>query len=246
MIRFVNITEKAFLSEYKKLYRFISLERLLETLNDNQLTFINPAKWDDPYEKAFLNAKYYLKGKPMTLPITDKLYCLCWTGTSSSEAYWKGYSAFNDSVRISVLTENLLDALSSIKDFNVWIGKVKYVKTNEILEAKSKKNKTMILSLFTPRIAEQHIKLVLLKRLAFQYEDEIRIILTPKIGYSNPDKNFFKLGIEPVDLFDGYMLHPKFGKHTTTMLKSYFKDHFKVTLKKSNLYNTVNFKISIP
>ena len=102
MIRFVNITENAFLSNYKKLYRFISLERLLEIFNDNELTFINPAKWDDPYEKAFLNAKYFVKGKKMTLPLTDNLHCLCWTGTSSSEAYWKSYSLFNDSVRVAV------------------------------------------------------------------------------------------------------------------------------------------------
>lgn len=246
MIRFVNITKEQFLDNYPRLYRFIPLERFIEIFENNTITFVNPIKWPDPYEKAFITAKYFLKGKKFELPILNKVYCLCWSGTSSSEAFWKGYSTQNDAVRITISANNLLNLLSGLDDVNVYIGKVKYKKTDEIRELKGKENKKFIISLLTPHIGQQHIELILLKRLAFKYENEIRIILTPKIGYNQDDKDYYDVVINPKELFDSFLLHPKFGHQTTNFLEESFFHKYDIKLKKSNLYQEVKWKINVP
>ena len=91
MIQFVNMTEAEFLKK-KLVYKHMSLENALRTLETQSLWFANPENWKDPFEKRFLNAKYISKGKEVAFNWKNRLFCTCVTQTISSEAFWHTYS----------------------------------------------------------------------------------------------------------------------------------------------------------
>ncbi len=223
-----------FVSETTNLYRFISLESLLKILSGKTIRFSNPTEWDDPFEKHFLNAEFKIGKKNYTLPLRDRAYCLCFTGTYSSEAYWYTYIRNNDGVRISVQSEALIKYLQDQLLNNraietIYIGKVKYEFQKNI---DAHKKELGLLpgfkdSILNNEIIEEQVKLLLFKRNAFAYENERRIIIVKKSDVMTR-KSFIDLKIDPLELFQNttIVLDHRLGSftadHFITFLKKYF------------------------
>lgn len=91
------------------------------------------------------------------------------------------------------------------------------------------------------------IRLLLLKRIAFQYENEVRILIVK--GVKTQEKGIkIPFGtIMPNELIDRITIDPSVGAHTEKMLKELFKKTYNFTkVYKSQLYTmSPNTKIEL-
>lgn len=229
MINFVNITEEEFLKS-KVLYKHMSLENALRTLNDKYLWFANPSTWKDPFEKRFLEAKYIKKGKEVDFNWKGKVFCTCLTQTQTSEAYWNVYKQGNIGIEFKIYRKKLLEELTKYDGtYKIFIGRAEYLKSSDIkkelrsipfnpaIEADVKLNSDIFAS-----------RLFLLKRVAFAYEDEIRIIVVKK-NATKEDGIKIHYDCDNTDLIHQILLDPNLGENTSAMLKKVFADEYGFT-----------------
>ena len=111
-----------------RLYKYMSLDRFIKSIDENELVFVSPELWNDPCELKFYETDFsYFKFKK------PKLFCMCMTNEKNENqaAAWKMYSnSFTcDCVRITFDVNKLLKILNSyaqISDKEIYIGKVIY------------------------------------------------------------------------------------------------------------------------
>jgi len=234
-IHFVNLTRETFLKDYKRVYRFTTLDRFIEVLKTEKFAFVNPTKWADPFEKFFLERDFLINNEKFKLPIKDKLFALCVSGTNSSEAYWKVYAPKEDGIRLTFDTEKFLtNFLEKITDADVYIGKVNYQITREFYKISFDKN-GLIDEILNNKIGDQQIKLLLKKRNSFLYEDEVRIMVIPH--KKNKERSVFHTPTDIINYTDDYTLDPRLGKNHVKVLREYFQRDFGFKVSHSRLYS---------
>lgn len=233
-VEFVEISRTEFINKYKHLYRFTTVERLKQTLTKSIFSFRNPSDWNDPFEKFYLERVFLIDGKRVNLPAKGKIFAVCLSGTSSSEAYWKVYAPKEDGVRITFDTEKFLtEFLDKVTDATIFIGEIKYQITREFHKI-SFDTKKLINEISSNKIGEQQIRLMLKKRKAFYYENEVRIIVVPnKIP---TDKKAFKTSVKLQSFSKKMTLDPRLENDEAKKLKNYFKDEYLFKVFHSNLY----------
>jgi hypothetical protein len=238
-ITFLNISKQTFLKKQPFLFRFSTIERTLELLNENVIVFRNPEQWNDPFEKLFITATFRINNNVYSSPLKERIYCTCFTGTNNSEAFWNTYTPNRDGIRIKMNTEVLLKHLESIEGLSVYIGKVNYKFTDQIKFDRWEKEKDAIIN-GIPN--ETFVKLMLQKRKAFKYEDEYRIILISERKLADQD---IRIGIERKGLVSTLLLHPLTGKYTNDVLKKYLKANFSVKVSQSILYQPKSIEFTL-
>ncbi|OWW26744.1 hypothetical protein B4Q04_03410 [Zobellia sp. OII3] len=227
-----NKAELEFFQSGKYVYRFLPLERLLETLHNKQLTFVSPTKWNDPFDN-FLFRQNGISNDSFL----NRLYVMCFTHNPHSQAYWKTYSPNEHCVRLRLRKDVLIQVIQSIPE-KVWLGKMKYEYETKLVE-KLKGTKGLNASLKKQDPDEVFLKTFHLKRMPFKYEEESRIsILTTK---ANP-KGLRKISFDPKQLISQMYLDPRMGDHEVKAWKEYFKQ-FKIPVQRSLLFK--NKKITI-
>lgn len=219
-VHFVNTTRDEFLS-HKLIFKYMSLENGLCTMKNHQLWFANPTIWSDPFEKRFIEAQYKVGAASRKFTWKDRVYCACFTNVASNEAAWKVYTDKSLGVEFAVNREELINALDAYSannpHHNIYIGKVEYMQTKNIRKADVNNipfNPTPAGGYTT---AEFKARLLMLKRMAFSYENEIRIIIvrpdiSKVVGIQVPfaDSNL---------MFKSITLDPNMGELTTEVLK---------------------------
>lgn len=223
MLHFVNITENEFLNSML-LYKHMPLENALRTLKNKSLWFANPATWQDPFEKRFMEAKYIKEGVEKTFNWPGRMFCTCMTQTQSSEAFWNAYSRGEIVIELRINREKLLEELKKKSSkYEIFIGKVEYMKTSDIKKTELKNipfNPPLKVSLNTPEFAA---RLFMLKRIAFQYEDEIRIILIKK-NKTQEEGIGLEYTCDNTELISSIVLDPRLGDNTADVLSKYFTE----------------------
>ena len=232
-VEFVDISRTKFLEDYRRLYRFVTLERFLEQLESKKLTCVNPAHWNDPFERFFLDREYLIENKKVKLPVKDRIFCMCMSGTLSSEAYWKVYAPKDNGLRLTITTNELIDSLDQIPNCDVFIGKANYQTTKEFYKISFDKE-ALIDEIEEHRIGEQQIKLLLKKRKAFLYEDEVRILVSPRRKLK--ETKFFKIDVDLQLVTSEYLIDPRMEKHQVRLLKESLLNKFNLKAWHSNLY----------
>ena len=178
----------SFPKDKSTVFKYMPLNRFVNSVKSNKLVFVSPESWYDPFEQLYHGIDCSSRGY-----ITEDIACMCVSEKSSTneDASWRVYSESNDkAVRISIEQTVLLDLLEeyALKNgFEVYIGKVNYS-----FEKRDIKNLHIIStpnhSVYFPNkmTREHYLSLMLLKRKAFQYENEVRIFLVKdKITFSN-------------------------------------------------------------
>ena len=222
-IHYLNITEDDFLNDKRPLFKHMSLENALKTLNDNELWFSNPTKWNDPFESRFIKAKYKNKtGKTISHPWLNTVFCMCLTQIAASEAHWTPYSQNQIGIEFVIDRKALVVFLEShLTDYDIYIGKAEYMRTCEIKGALdkipfAKPVPTMLTDKWWAR-------LLLLKRNAFNYEDEIRIILVSK-KQVDEDGILLNYNCDCTDLIHSIILDPNLQINTENLLRGVFEN----------------------
>lgn len=243
-INFVNITESDFLSK-KVLHKYMPLESALATINGQYMWFANPVVWKDPFEKRFIEAKYGVKEE--SFPLNGRVFCACLTQTQASEAHWNTYLNGQIGISFSIKRERLLEVLNNLSDCEVYVGTVSYLRTSDIKKKLSDISCLQTISSLRLNNRDLQIKLLLLKRIAFQYENEIRILIVK--GNKTQEKGIkIPFGkISSNKLIDRITIDPSVGVQTEKMLKDLFKKTYNFKkVYKSQIYTMLsNTKIDL-
>lgn len=239
-IEYVNIEESEFLLT-KLIHKFLPIENALNILNNKYFWFANPMQWKDPFEKRFIEGMYEEK----SFPWKDRVFCTCFTGTSTSEAFWNTYLNGEIGVQLKIKRGALLQVIKEYAakhpNYTVFIGKIEYKYTNDIT-----KNLSSIP--FEPELSNKNInsqyfraRLLLLKRKAYEFEDEYRIIVVK-------DKNTKEEGIkvsytvENDSLIEGITLDPHLKPNMVSFLKNAIKQQYGSQIEVCHSYLYKEFK----
>ncbi len=241
MINYINTTEAEFLSK-KLLYKYMPLEFALTCVKERYLWLCNPVIWKDPFEKRFIEAKYKTGTRFIEFPIKGQVFCTCMTQTQTSEAHWNVYSREQIGISFKFKREKLLESLKNhTTDYDIYIGSVNYLKTHDLKRKKlSEIGPIKAITPFSLSNRDIQTQLLLLKRIAFKYEDEIRILAIKK---NKTKEQGIKLSysIKPNELIDTITIDPSAGDHTVNMLKELFKNEYGFDkVYKSQLYSMSN------
>jgi hypothetical protein len=242
---FLNLTEK---QKDEPIFRIISINRLFQLFETRNNVLVKPNKWEDPFETFISKSITKLKfehEKGNTVGIKDDLYGQCWTRTRESDAMWRIYSPNKNGVRISTTPRKLLNSLaltigSAKKHYSSYIGKVNYLSTSELKEYVNKNVDRWVYFDFDGRGLASSL---LFKRIAFEHENEVRLIYNSKFkGYK--DSEIFSYRINPLELIDDIIFDPRieyaeFKRHKKNLIQF----RFEKKIVKSMLYHIPDFKI---
>ena len=215
-------TEDLFINENNKksIFRYIRLKNV----ESNKLWFANPAEWQDPFEKLFINSTYKIDNKKLGYVYKNRIYCMCITTTKYNEAAWKVYGS---EVQFRISKINLLEILrQNTNKYDIYIGKVEYRSATDL-----KKTSPLTLLKLTKedfKSPKAWIHLLLQKRNDFYYENEIRIIIIEK----NQGADNFKKGvnidynIEFTELFPNVIISPNLNAEEHENTKQELLDKF--------------------
>lgn len=223
-IVFLNISKEEFLANKKPLHKHMSLENALNVLNLRSIWFANPTIWKDPFEKQFVTAKYIKDKIEYDFPWKERVFCACFTETATSEAFWVPYSQQQIGIEFKINRKELINQLEKHSHvYDIYVGKVEYMMTKSITGS--------IYSIpFTKPLPTKEsnlwwARLLLLKRNAYKYEDEVRIILVKKQS-TVKDGIPLKFDCSPTTLIESVVLDPNIGKFTEQLLKDIFINKF--------------------
>lgn len=237
-----------FITTGKVVNKFLPLERALNLLNSQKLWFANPREWPDPFERRFIDASYTGGTK---FAWKDRVYCSCFTNNATSEASWNAYSKGDICIKFVLDRQELLNVLDNYLATNVhnqvYFDKVEY------LQAKNITKPLLKIPFITPLTAGVKVtsmefkeRLLLLKRKAFEYEDEYRaIIVKPKTAKAKG----ILVDIPDVHaLIKKIMVGPSVGDDTFSVLRNLFVNTYGFTItdiERSDLYKSLPPVINI-
>lgn len=239
------LNREEFLSKGKLINKFVPLERALSLLETKTIWFASPETWPDPYEKYFLCAKYGSK----EFPWRGRIFCTCFTNNTSSEASWNAYSKNEICVRLTFRGDRLLSLLDDYQNENlrhkVFFDKVEYRRTNSMTKKLSDLSFDPLLKeQFSLTSDESKVRLMLLKRKAFSYEDEYRAMI---IKTQSTKESGIKFKIPNInELISLVAIDPRAGDYTFKMLKKYLMTKYGFQsrdIQQSLLYKDINRKV---
>ena len=161
------------------LRRYTSLPQLLQILQTESLTLLDPRYWDDKNDGALIE-KYCKKKK------LKKVLALCFAESSETYHHWKIYAEGVSGVCIEFDKTRLLQALQAQKK-DLRHGSVKYVKVDE-------------LSSYQARVSDWPF----IKRLPYEGEKEFRILYEER---TDPTRTSFALPV-PIEAIHRVYLSP--------------------------------------
>lgn len=168
---------------HNRLFKYMLFEIFVKSVKEKELVFVSPKKWKDPFECRFYETDYSSLGYKR-----PEIACMCMTynSTKNEEASWKLYANPNNkTLKITIdFTElcGILDDYAEKNNSEVYIGKAIYLFTKKDIQSlqisKDKNHDT-----FFPKKGfsiEHYLTLMLLKRVSFTFEDEVRIFIVRK------------------------------------------------------------------
>jgi hypothetical protein len=221
-----------FCREHEYIYRYLPFERFLEVMHKKQLAYLSPTKWNDPFDNFLF--KYEIQNKDNSF--LNKLYVGCFTLNSHSQAYWKAYASEGYSVRLQFETRKLLNLILRLKD-RAWFGELNYKRESEIVEI-FQNTEGLKSALEENEVNDTFLKVFTLKRMPFEYEKEVRIIIESK----SIKKGIRRVNIDLKDLIHGIYLDPRIKTNEEIAFKKYLES-FGVKVTKSQLFQEKNIVI---
>lgn len=180
-------------------YKYLNINTFLTCLKNGNLRFAEPVEWNDKYEARFYNADYdILKANKDYYPY---LYANCVTNRPDSEAAWQVYrygktGPMTCCVEIQINRFKFREQLAkNLSDCDIFVGMTKYehkaiidclhykkyphdIIIKGIRYCKGDENLEFV-KYFNEFCREKYLNLMLLKRMAFEYEHEVRFFIIP-------------------------------------------------------------------
>lgn len=198
------------------IHRYVPFDSLLQSNKEREKLFLcNVQEWNDPYERKLLNATFSQKGKrSIPYPLKGRVYGTCFTQQYCCEAQWRYYGNDRHIALVSINLRKLLNQLHAAKtDF--YIGKVRYYDqpniNQEIKKAIASHAESCLRWLdgdHSPYNCRAWLSPLLIKRNAFAYENEIRILTIEEHTHESVSKNLFADIGNFIDLISKVVVSP--------------------------------------
>lgn len=248
------------------LYRIMPINRLFDILDNNRMCMVHPMRWDDPYE-VFLTRSYGTTrdGIPVGFePINNSLYGLCFSLKQECDGLWRNYTSNSCnpcslcdwkkrhgkrpiSVKIKTTGRKLMEAFYDVNNvyhgISYWIGKVKYCKKEDISKLAS-----VGIDIVTDDTGVNLIESLLIKREAFEYEHEVRLLYylgsqTPHDQMNTPDLYFFD--VDPNKLIEEIEFSPWVSDNDVKRLSAKISRKYQGNVGRSKLYDEPGIHIRV-
>lgn len=219
------------------IYRVFSREKFIRLFETGTLTLVRPKLWDDPFENFMLNATGELKdGMKFKNEFRENFYGQCWTTKRESDAMWRIYSSQSDGVKVKTTIRKLYNALYSEsghpKEASCFIGKVEYLSTSKLMKLLD--DPIVMRKNLLDATGRGQASTLLLKRIAFSHEKEVRLIYNSQ---GNINSDVFHFAVNPNDLFDRIVFDPRMNLSVFKADKELIKSWgYKKSIVKSTLY----------
>ncbi len=236
--------------------RIFNFDDLLLSLINQSLTLVKPSKWDDPYENFLLKSELYdSKGTKIGLDILEnEYYGQCWTLNEDCDGLWRARDVKKDGVKVKSNVKKIMPYFYDFTNRNhyssYFIAKVDYYDQHEIDDYMN----NLVLST-VDFSSEFFLKFLLIKRMPFKYENELRLIFVrpndKDIDMStilNPwdegDTFSFKCNLN--DVLDEIEFNPWVSDFEFEKRKKIIEKHgYSGNIIKSRLYDSPKHKIKL-
>lgn len=226
----------------------MDLETAEKCLENGTIRFIEPKSWKDPYEKLFYCANYKKElGWKKNMPT---LLATCITPTTSCEAAWKVYTYGKAEGKKGLCTQFVFDFEALRKEllanipsgFKMYEGEVTYRQTSTIKKLRTKKTDLFKRFFSSELNIETSLSLMLIKRPAYRYENEIRLFLyTENESYQFEENNkckYIDIKIDFAKCFKKIVVDDNSKEDQLSIIKDRAKE-LNIETIKHKLYNEV-------
>jgi hypothetical protein len=217
-------------------YRIIDVGILIKMFKEKKNYLSSPQNWQDRWEKLdiqFLSTKRTNDFKR----IRKRIFAQCWSTESYSWALWKMNSPHGYGVRIKTRTEKVYASLpSEVRDRYCEakiIKKVEYFKEEEIQDRIERMQKVDTASV---------IRMFFLKRRAFEYEKEARLILPRLSSFSRfeletlGERSYLSYPCDPCKYLESIYFDSNIDPYVYDVFESIFRDFgFQGAIDKSGI-----------
>ena len=253
--RFKTASNCYYIGNRKKqlyMYKYMDIETAIKCLKGRNIMFVEPILWPDKYESRFYTANYSKIVKDFN-NITPKLYACCFTFSRASEAAWKTYSYEKTGLasrcvqfRINKrLFREALNMHAKDNDCKIYEGPIDYSLTDDQINRLHLPSSGYLYdSIFNNNFSfHNYLSLLLIKRQAFNYENEYRYFIVPNDGKAN-DRIF------PTIPWSSMIVDVKVDKKCSDIeieiLSTYLKENgIEIEPTRFDLYSNPDDKITI-
>lgn len=240
----------------------------MEIMKSKKNVLVKTSLWEDPFENFILNSTGILPtGEEFTIASREQYFGQCWSWKKESDAMWRIYSQhIKDSKTQKLITDNIgIKVKSTVRkifeplfliqknhtnpyngqpyNLNSFIGKVKYHSKKDLKKMLEENASDLILD----QLGIGQASTLLLKRLAFTHEKEVRIIYHNDKCAQN-DK-IYSYDIDPNICFEEIVVDPRIPKDIYIEIKNKIEaSGFENKIIQSGLYKLENlsFKAKFP
>ena len=234
------------------IYRVIDFNFLMDLFKRRKLVLTRPSKWDDPFENFLLKVKILFKASGEEINIRDVLdifFGQCWSDNpEETDATWRIYSPNSNGVRISTTVFRLFNSVCLAPDrapsTNVFLGKVKYMTAQKIIEfVQDSQNATEVILSADGRSAADWL---LVKRMEFKHESEVRLLLRDPFRTVPQYDSTCAVSVDPFKLIQEIVFDPRIPEYRVQV----YRDQLgmlgvNVPTRHSKLYSLPKLSIEI-
>lgn len=219
------------ITDTTELYRYITFSQFSSFIETESIYLSNINNWEDPWEAALEKLPTMHEDGHISYPIYSihqEFYGQCWSLNGESDALWRIYSPNREGVLIKT-TARKFKLMKELRF--ALLGKVKYTKSFKDI-----------------KISGSH-ESGLIKRDAFQHEQEVRLIaaLHHIRGYDDYREKdlppFVNIKIKPLEFIEDVIIDPRAATWFVDTVQKYCKRaNFSFIPQKSKLYSNDIFE----
>jgi len=239
MDNYININHK---EKNQKIYRIVSIPRLLEMFDLKVNTLVKPQLWDDPFENFICASTFRNKsGNTFKFPLRNRAYGQCWTLKSESDAMWRIYAPNKDGVKIKTTIRTLYVSLkhasqNNYPNISCFIGKVDYCELDKLEKFVKDTKKIQELMKGDGRPSKGQARTLLLKLIAFEHEEEVRLLYLDPHNKGNTD--LYQYPCDPFKLIKSIIFDPRMDSRLFKICKTHLENlGYQGKIDQSKLYN---------
>ena len=239
--RNVNIIEPAIKKYF--IYRYMPLSIFRKCVKSGEFRFKEPSEWPDRFESRFYTAEYTNPAKRMIKP--QHVFAFCTTQERDCDPSWSQYASGEPTIQIKINRQKWLNALNAWAQTNhstIYEGVVNYDLNESHISILHNSIHKLCNGTVKPVAGHQQIfgvfdlhsyfSLLLFKRKAYKYEQEVRYFVVPRIN--SQQKRYIDIKVFDFELIEEIRYSRAISKIHLYMLVC--------LMKKKGIGVNINFK----
>lgn len=224
-------------------YRYMSYSTFIRCLLSGAFRFSEPSQWPDKFESRFYNAIYTPPKKDI---IPYKVYAFCTTAERDCEPSWSIYASGEPTIQIKINRKKWLKLLNNWKNdnenFTIFEAPVNYDLQESHIANIHKPGCNRHNELFHDFDLDSYLSLLLLKRKAYNYEQEIRyfLVLPNNEQNKNISNTYLDIAVFNTDIIEEIRFSPQLSVSNLSQILIIFeKDGWTIPLQPFKLKNII-------